>query len=70
MRISFSLNTTHKAMDDADVFMKEVARLHEITKTIMSNKDPEFTSNLWKGLFKGFNMNMNSSKANHPESDG
>jgi hypothetical protein len=36
-----------------DIFMKEVARLHEIPKTIVSDRDPKFTSNFWKGLFKG-----------------
>jgi hypothetical protein len=48
------LKTTHKAVDVADIFMKEVARLHRIPKIIVSDRDPKFTSNLWKGLFKGF----------------
>jgi hypothetical protein len=64
------LKTTHKAADIANVFMKEVARLHEIPKTIVSNRDPKFTSNFWKGLFKGFGMNLNFSTTYHPESDG
>jgi hypothetical protein len=63
------LKTTHKAVDVADIFMKEVAQLHEITKTIVSDRDPKFTSNLWKGLFKGFKTNMNFSTTYHPESD-
>jgi hypothetical protein len=56
------LKTTHKEADVADIFMKEVARLHRIPKTIVSDRDPKFTSNFWKGLFKGFRMNMNFSK--------
>jgi hypothetical protein len=64
------LKTTHKVADVADIFMKEVARLHEIPKTIVSDKDLKFTSNFWKGLFKGFRMNLNFSTAYHPESDG
>jgi hypothetical protein len=51
-------------------FIKEVARLHGIHKTIVSDKEPKFTSNFWKGLFKGFKMNLNFSIAYHPESDG
>jgi hypothetical protein len=51
-------------------FIKEVVRWHEIHKTIMSDRDPKFTSNFWKGLFKGFIMNLNFSIAYHPESDG
>ena len=44
--------------------------MHEIPKTIVSDRDPKFTSNYWKGLFKGFRTNMNFSIAYHPESDG
>ena len=62
--------TTHKAVDVVDIFMKEVAQLHGIPKTIVFDRGPEFTSNLWKGLFKGFKMNLNFSIAYHPESDG
>jgi transposase InsO family protein len=64
------LKTTHKATNVVDIFMKEVARLHEIPKTIVSDRDPKFTSNFWKGLFKGFRMNLNFSIAYNPKSDG
>ena len=64
------LKTTHRAADVADIFLKEVARLHGIPKTIVSDRDPKFTSNFWKGLFKGFETNLNFSTAYHPESDG
>jgi hypothetical protein len=64
------LKTTHKAVDVADIFMKEVAQLHGITKTTVSNKDSKFTSNFWKGLFKGFGTNLNFNTTYHPESDG
>jgi hypothetical protein len=39
------LKTTHKAIDVVDIFLKEVARLHKIPKTIVSDRDPKFTSN-------------------------
>jgi hypothetical protein len=42
------LKTTHKVADVANIFLKEVARLHRIPKTIVSNRDPKFTSNFWK----------------------
>ena len=63
------LKTTHREVD-VDIFLKEVARLHGIPKTIVSDRDPKFTSNFWKGLFKGFRTNMNFSTSYHPESDG
>jgi hypothetical protein len=60
------LKTTHKVAEVVDIFMKEVTRLHEIPKTIVSDRDPKFTSNFLKGLFKGFRMNMNFSSTYHP----
>jgi hypothetical protein len=64
------LKTTHKATYVADIFLKEVACLHIIPKTILSDRDPKFTLNFWKGLFKGFRTNLNFSTTYHPESDG
>jgi hypothetical protein len=64
------LKTTHRAADVSDIFLKEVARLHGIPKTIVSDRDPKFTSNFWKGLFKGFITNLKFSTTYHPESDG
>jgi hypothetical protein len=64
------LKTTHKATNVADIFMREIARLHGIPKTIVSDQDPKFTSKFWKGLFKGFGTNLNFSTAYHPEFDG
>jgi hypothetical protein len=64
------LKTTHKVADVADIFLKEVAHLHGIPKTIVSDRDLKFTLNFWKGLFKGFRMNLNFSTTYHPDSDG
>jgi hypothetical protein len=44
--------------------------LHDIPKTIVSERDPKFTSKFWKGLFKGFRTNLNFNTTYHPESDG
>jgi hypothetical protein len=36
----------------------------------VSERDPKFTSNFWKGLFNGFGTNLNFSTTYHPKSDG
>jgi hypothetical protein len=64
------LKTTHKETNVVDIYMREVARLHGIPKTIVSDRDLKFTSKFWKGLFKGFRTNLNFSTTYHPESDG
>jgi hypothetical protein len=46
------LKTTHRAADVVDIFLKEVARLHGIPKTIVSDRDPKFTSNFGKDCSK------------------
>ena len=61
---------THKATDIFDVYMREIARLHGIPMTIVSDRDPKFTSKFWKGLFNGFGTNLNFSTAYHSESYG
>ena len=50
--------------------MKEIARLRGILKAIVSDRDPNFTSNFWKGLFKGFGTNLNLSTTYHTQIDG
>jgi hypothetical protein len=50
--------------------MKEIDRLYGIPKTIVSGRDPKFTSKFWKGLFNGFGTNLNFSTSYHLESYG
>jgi hypothetical protein len=60
------VKTTHTTTNIAEIFMKEIARLHGIPRTIVSDRDMKFTSNFWKGLFKGFGTNLNFSTTYHP----
>jgi hypothetical protein len=60
------IKLTHKAANIVDVYMKEISRLHGIPKTIVSNRDPKFTSKFWKELFNGFGTNLNFSTSYHP----
>jgi hypothetical protein len=64
------MKVTHKETNVVDIYMREIACLHGIPKTIVSERDPNFTSILWKGLFKGFRTNLSFTTTYHPESDG
>ena len=64
------VKATHKAANIANIYMKEVARLHGIPKAVVSDRDSKFTSNLWKGLFEGFGTSLNMSTLYHPQTDG
>ena len=60
------VKSTPKATNIAEIYMKEIARLHGVPKAIISNRDSKFTSNFWKILFQEFGTNLNLSTAYHP----
>ena len=64
------VKTTHTAANIVDIFMKEIFCLHGIPKVIISDRDPKFTGNFWKILFKGLDTKLNISIAYHPQMDG
>ena len=65
-----SVKTTYKDANIADIFMKQIFRLHGIPKVIISEIDPKFMGNVWKSLFKGLNTTLNFSTSFHPQMDG
>ena len=64
------LKSTFKAINIADIFMKEIFRLHGILKVVISDRDVKFTGKFWKSLFKGLDTQLNFSIAYHPQKDG
>jgi hypothetical protein len=42
-----SIKSNFKAIDIANVFVKEIFKLHGFPKTIISDRDTKFTSNFW-----------------------
>ena len=64
------VKTTHNAANIANIFMKEIFRLHKILKVIIFGRDPKFTSNFWKSLFKGLDTKLNFSIDYHPQTYG
>lgn len=54
----------------ARAFFINIVRLHEIPESIVSDRDPVFTSHMWTDLFKlaGVQLEMNS--AFHLQTDG
>jgi hypothetical protein len=64
------VKSTYKETNIVDIYMREIDKFNGVPKTIVFDKDPKFTSNLWKGLFKGTRKSMNFSTIYHPESDG
>jgi len=62
--------TTVTAPQLADIFMREVVRLHGVPESILSDRDPRFTANFWNALWKLLGTKLVMSTAYHPQTDG
>lgn len=54
----------------AELYVKEIVRLHGAPKTIVSDRDPKFTSKFWEGLQRAMGTRLKFSTAFHPQTDG
>jgi transposase InsO family protein len=50
--------------------MDQVFKLHGMPNSIVSDRDPTFTSNFWQELFKLQGTQLHLSSAYHPQTDG
>ncbi|GJS56965.1 putative nucleotidyltransferase, ribonuclease H [Tanacetum coccineum] len=62
------LPTTQKRHDA--IWVVEIVRLHGTPTSIVSDRDPKFTSRFWKGLQKAWGTRLKFSTAFHPQTDG
>ena len=62
---------TDYALDKlADLDIKEIVWLHGIPISIISNRDPRFTSRFWGKLQEALCTRLNFNIAFHPQTDG
>jgi transposase InsO family protein len=64
-----TLGHPYTATAVAHAFFTEIVRLHGIPSSIVSDRDPTFTSNFWQELFKLSGVRLQMSSAFHPQSD-
>ena len=60
------VKSTYNVVNFANIFLKEIFRLHGIPKAIISNRDVKFTGNFWRYLFSELEMQLKFSIAYHP----
>jgi len=54
----------------AESYVREVVRLHGVPASIVSDRDPRFTSRFWQSLQKALGNQLRMSSAYHPQTDG
>ncbi|XP_073313470.1 uncharacterized protein [Primulina huaijiensis] len=64
------VKTTFTMNQYAEVYVAEIVRLHGIPVSIVSDRDPRFTSEFWKSLHRALGTKLAFSTAYHPKSDG
>jgi hypothetical protein len=52
------------------IYIKEIIRLHGVPSSIVSYRDPKFTSHFWRSLQKYLGTRLRLSSAYHPQTDG
>ena len=64
VRINYSMDQL------AELYVEDIIRLHGVPLSIVSDKDPQFTSRFWKELQSALGTRLNFSTAFHPHTDG
>lgn len=61
---------TTDAVQVAQLFFREIYRIHGLPQSIVSDRDTRFISHFWRSLWKLLKTSLNMSSAYYPQSDG
>jgi hypothetical protein len=70
MRHFVPCQKTVDAQGLVEMFLKEVVRLHELPKTIISDRGRQFAASFWKRLCEQLGVDRRLCTAFHPQTDG
>ena len=64
MRMTFTLEEFYW------LYLREIVRLHGVSISILSDRDPKFTAHFWKSFQKAMGAQLAMSTVFHPQTDG
>ena len=64
------IRTTDKTEDLEREYLRTIVKLHGVPVSIVSDRDPKFTSNFWQAFKKALGTKVHLSTAYHPQTDG
>ena len=64
VRMTFALERFYR------LYIREIVRLHGVPVSIVSDRDPRFTTHFWKSFQKAMGTRLTMSTAFHPQTDG
>ena len=66
----FAISSEYKSAHVANLFFREIFRLHGLPKNIVSDRDSRFMSAFWQELFRLAGTELTPSTSYHPQTDG
>ncbi|KAG8496754.1 hypothetical protein CXB51_007828 [Gossypium anomalum] len=64
------VRTDYSLQKLAKLYVAEIVRLHGVPVSIISDRDPRFTSRFWRKLHEALGTRLDFSTAFHPQTDG
>ena len=64
------IKMTYSLEQFAEIYVREIVRLHGVPVSIISDRDSRFTSSFWKSVHRAMGTNLKFSTAFHPQTDG
>ena len=64
VRMTFTLE------EFCQLYIREIVRLHGVSVSIISDRDPRFTAHFWKSFQKAMEIQLTMSTAFHPQTNG
>jgi len=64
------INISFPVSQLAEIYIREIVKLHGVPSSIVSDRDPRFTSRFWKSLQDALGSKLRLSSAYHPQTYG